>query len=67
MLWERHHTGRDDSEAALDEITAHTFFPFVGGGKGKPAPFCANCYQMLMGVTSVAKKLKTYPGGELVD
>ncbi|MYS24961.1 MULTISPECIES: putative T7SS-secreted protein [unclassified Streptomyces] len=58
-LHDRAAAGLADGASALPEITMNTHFVYTRGGM--PAPFCANCHQVLGDVTSVAGRFPGWP------
>ncbi|MFD5633758.1 putative T7SS-secreted protein [Streptomyces sp. NPDC127077] len=63
-LHDRAAAGLPDGPSAMREITMNTHFPYMGGGK--PAPFCANCHNVLGGVDSVAGRFPGWPPSDEV-
>ncbi|MFJ6779873.1 hypothetical protein [Streptomyces yangpuensis] len=68
LLWMRTRQGLPDGLDALAEIRASVEFPFLKnpatGLRGRPAPFCAHCHRMLLGVESGNKRFTGYPPSE---
>ncbi|MET9320879.1 hypothetical protein ABZX75_11945 [Streptomyces sp. NPDC003038] len=68
LLWMRTRQGLPDGPDVLAEMRASVEFPFaahkVTGLPGRPAPFCANCHRMLLGVESSNKRFTGYPPSE---
>ncbi|MGW5342379.1 hypothetical protein [Streptomyces sp. NPDC004050] len=68
LLWMRTRQGLPDDADALAEIRASVEFPFMmneaTGLRGRPAPFCAHCHRMLLGVESGNKRFTGYPPSE---
>lgn len=65
LLWMRTRQGLPDGPEALTQIRASVEFPFLAneltGLPGRPAPFCAHCHRMLLGVESGNKRFTGYP------
>ncbi|WP_405441703.1 YwqJ-related putative deaminase [Streptomyces avidinii] len=68
LLWMRTRQGLPDGPEALAQIRASVEFPFLKnqatGLRGRPAPFCAHCHRMLLGVESGNKRFTGYPPSE---
>jgi hypothetical protein len=61
-LHDRAALGLPDDASALPEIMMHPHFVYTRGGM--PAPFCANCHNVLGGVDSASGRFTGWPPGD---